>query len=562
MQILINHLGYDSRSSKRFVVKTAAKTGAFSLINARGEQAFAGTLTQVGAVDRWQDWRFSTGDFSEFTQPGQYRLVVRLDGETGESAAFEIRRHLLTEQCTSDMLCYFKSQRCSGKYDQTDRAIPFVGTRTDRVDVHGGWYDASGDVSKYLSHLSYANFMNPQQIPMVVWNLLQSGDFAAQSDSLRLRSLVERMREEALFGADFLVRMLDPAGYFYMTVFDKWTKDLAQREICAYATQKGVKSDEYQAAYRQGGGVAIAALARSSALGAAGDYAPETYLNAAETGFRHLEAHNRDYLNDGKENIIDDYCALLAAVELFSATGNQVYLARARQRKDALLARLAEDQTYSGWWRADDGARPYFHAAEAGLPVVALLRYREVEPDAQAQAAVLAAARRSLNFELAMTNEVANPFGYARQYVQDLSGGKRGAFFFPHHNESGYWWQGENARLGSLAAATFMAAPLFDAEFGARLNRYAMDQVNWILGLNPLDMCMLQGRGRNNPADYLDAFPNAPGGVCNGITAGCDDEHDLAFLPAQYANDMAQNWRWSEQWIPHAAWLLLALAAS
>ena len=47
------------------------------------------------------------------------------------------------------------------------------------MDVHGGWYDASGDVSKYLSHLSYANYLNPQQTPLAVWGLLEAADLEA-----------------------------------------------------------------------------------------------------------------------------------------------------------------------------------------------------------------------------------------------------------------------------------------------------------------------------------------------------------------------------------------------
>ena len=35
----------------------------------------------------------------------------------------------------------------------------------------------------------------------------------------------------ALFGADFLVRMQDAAGYFYMTVFDKWSKDIDRKSV-------------------------------------------------------------------------------------------------------------------------------------------------------------------------------------------------------------------------------------------------------------------------------------------------------------------------------------------
>jgi hypothetical protein len=47
--------------------------------------------------------------------------------------------------------------------------------------------------------------------------------------------------------------------------------------------------------------------------------------------------------------------------------------------------------------------------------------------------------------------------------------------------------------------------------------------------------------------------------VCNGITGGFEDEEDIAFNPAKQKDDMLQNWRWAEQWIPHGAWYLLAI---
>jgi hypothetical protein len=88
----------------------------------------------------------------------------------------------------------------------------------------------------------------------------------------------------------------------------------------------------------------------------------------------------------------------------------------------------------------------------------------------------------------------------------------------------------------------------------------ARDYVSWILGRNPFDVCMLQGYGRNNPP-YHPGFHNAPAGVCNGITSGIDDEEDIAFRPMPSALDKAHSWRWGEQWMPHAAWLLPALVA-
>ena len=114
------------------------------------------------------------------------------------------------------------------------------------------------------------------------------------------------------------------------------------------------------------------------------------------------------------------------------------------------------------------------------------------------------AVKRSLQFELATTHEVNNPFGYARQLVRMGNGQVRTAFFFPHDTEAAPWWQGEDARLASLAAAARMAAPLFadDAAFQSALQSYADDQLHWILGRNPFDSSMLMGSGHGN-APYM-----------------------------------------------------------
>ena len=92
-----------------------------------------------------------------------------------------------------------------------------------------------------------------------------------------------------------------------------------------------------------------------------------------------MQEHNCAYLDDGQENIIDDYCALLAAAELYAATGSPDYFEAAEIRAGNLMSRLSEDENGRGWWRADDkGEIPYFHAVEAGLPVLALIRFAEV----------------------------------------------------------------------------------------------------------------------------------------------------------------------------------------
>ncbi|HCG7140486.1 TPA: glycoside hydrolase family 9 protein [Vibrio parahaemolyticus] len=560
MLLLTNHIGYERLGPKKAIIQTEQprlSSYTAQLICATSEQTVATfAVEEQGKVANWHQGYFYLIDFSSFTDSGDYFLQV----EDSRSSYFTVGEHILLNQTLSDVIHYFKSQRCGGVFDQQDRQVPVLNAN-QTVDVHGGWYDASGDVSKYLSHLSYANYLNPQQTPMVVWNILKGLSLLEGSEDIAAFTRT-RLIEEALFGADFLVRMQNEKGFFYMTVFDKWSKDTAQREICAYETQLGHKFDDYQAGFRQGGGVAIAALAAASRLGVHGEYDQQKYRNAAENGYWHLKEHNTQYLNDGEENIIDEYCALLASVELFKATKETRYLEESRLWAQRLVARQMSDEQIQHFWSANqDGSRPYFHAAEAGLPVIALCEYLAIEDDSVQTESVKRIVNRACEFEIKISNKVTNPFGYPRQYVKGVNESKRDAFFVAHNNESGYWWQGENARLGSLATMAYLAQPhIASQEIQQQLSVFAQDALNWIVGLNPYDMCMLDGHGRNNP-DYLPqyGFFNAKGGVCNGITGGFEDEEDIAFNPPAQKDDMLQNWRWGEQWIPHGAWYLLAI---
>ncbi|EIK4808687.1 glycoside hydrolase family 9 protein [Vibrio parahaemolyticus] len=560
MLLLTNHIGYERLGPKKAIIQTEQphlSSYTAQLICATSEQTVATfAVEEQGKVANWHQGYFYLIDFSSFTDSGDYFLQV----EDSRSSYFTVGEHILLNQTLSDVIHYFKSQRCGGVFDQQDRQVPVLNAN-QTVDVHGGWYDASGDVSKYLSHLSYANYLNPQQTPMVVWNILKGLSLLEGSEDIAAFTRT-RLIEEALFGADFLVRMQNEKGFFYMTVFDKWSKDTAQREICAYETQLGHKFDDYQAGFRQGGGVAIAALAAASRLGVHGEYDQQKYRNAAENGYWHLKEHNTQYLNDGEENIIDEYCALLASVELFKATKETRYLEESRLWAQRLVARQMSDEQIQHFWSANqDGSRPYFHAAEAGLPGIALCEYLAIEDDSVQTESVKRVVNRACEFEIKISNKVTNPFGYPRQYVKGVNESKRDAFFVAHNNESGYWWQGENARLGSLATMAYLAQPhIASQEIQQQLSVFAQDVLNWIVGLNPYDMCMLDGHGRNNP-DYLPqyGFFNAKGGVCNGITGGFEDEEDIAFNPPAQKDDMLQNWRWGEQWIPHGAWYLLAI---
>ena len=217
-------------------------------------------------------------------EPGHFHIEVATGSPTA-SNKFYVGEKTLAKKTLAMVMDYFYTDRADkDPIVGWDQKVSVFGSSGVTRDVHGGWYDASGDVSKYLSHLSYANYLNPQQIPLTVWSLA----FAAERIPTLLASTSTKAKtaEEAAYGADFLVRMLDEQGFFYMTVFDNW--GMGSRYLCAFSGDDGKKSSNYQTAFREGGGMAIAGLARVAALRVNGDYTSEQYLEAAEKAYAHL----------------------------------------------------------------------------------------------------------------------------------------------------------------------------------------------------------------------------------------------------------------------------------
>ena len=252
MRVFLNHVGYEPDREKSFLVEPGdgVPLGRFCLVDATtGQVVHTGPLVPAGPVARWRDWSFWQGEFSSWTTPGTFWIdVPTVGGQALRSDSFNVSPGLYRRELLTDLLHYFKSQRCSHHWDRADGSAPLIGS-TERFDVHGGWYDASGDVSKYLSHLSYANYLNPQQTPLVVWSLLSASESLADMPSF----FRERLVDEACHGADFLVRMQHPSGAFFMTLFDQWNKDPESRVLCAYQTRQGTRTSAWQAGYRHGG---------------------------------------------------------------------------------------------------------------------------------------------------------------------------------------------------------------------------------------------------------------------------------------------------------------------
>lgn len=566
--VQLNQVALERRGPKLAIVEYAgdADEGSYTVLR-DGKQVRSGKLQALPSFTEWSPGkRYFSADFSDAELAGQYQVDVHIGRQHAQSATVPVRDNAVFATTGAQLLNYFQRSRHT---DDADRSVRIFQT-SRKVNVWGGWQDAGGDKGKYLSHLGYANYFNPQQASMAAWVLAygahaRKGLFAAQG-------LQKQVEDEAFWGADYLHRILDAEGYFYTTVFDQWGTPGAERMVTGYEGIAGTYTALYRSAFRAGGGMAIAALARASMLakqsGRHGEFDGAQYLADAERAYAHLRKFNPQYGADGKENIIDDYTALMALVELRNATGAQRYLDDARMRATSLIGRQQAD----GGFISDGGSRPYYHAAEAGLPVISLSAYVDIEPEQTRRERALQAIGSALKHELAMTQSVANPYGYARQRFQLTQDGKAAGeamegFFIPHRNETGYWWQGESARLASLSAAMVIGSRKLAANgaagYGLSADRagYAQDQLDWTLGRNPYGISMLYGFGEKNPPIVMESAGEMfVGGISNGITGapGSDRGAGISFAPGPDP----EQWRWVEQWIPHTTWMLFVVMAT
>ena len=694
--ILINEVGYEQSGPKRAIIQSsgAITDSKASLVNSQGTTQLEINLGPQTSVSGWSGRNFKIADFSNFQQKGTYKLRVG----TKESQPFKIGEKILQTETGTFQVDFFNKMRNT---DEGDRNLGIRGGSTH--NIYGGWWDATGDPGKHLSHLSYANYFNPQQIPLVVWSLLHANE-------LQPNTFGQATKDEAAWGADYLLRALSPAGYFYMSVFDSWGQ--GYREICAWSGEEGERSTAYQSAMREGGGVSIAALAKASKALISKDSSSAQYLAGAKRAYIHLKANPTKYQDDGIENIIDDYTGLLAATELYNATNEEQYLTDAKTRVESLLSRQSDEGWFYTVKKSGKNERPFYHAADEGLPVVALARYVEVCKPENKQA-IRNAIKKNLQWYAKITYERSNPFEYAKMYGTATGGTNPGSinlalggtatasrsegsyapnlaidgnpttrwssyqsgaendnqwiaidlgntykvnkvilnweaaygksyrievstngsswttvanitnntsasppkeysftsrdarfvrmygvergneyggfslyefeiygepseqqpstphnarFFLPQKNETGYWWQGENARIASLSAAFTIGAPLADPSgkyWADTLFGMASAQLDWILGKNPFAVTMMHGFGKTNYPNYpaTRGLANIKGGICNGITAKRGNENDLEWSPDGYDNEAWRAWRWIEQWLPHNAWYLIAISS-
>lgn len=193
--IIHSMTGYDADGKKVAVVSDdlRAKAGTFALVDTLGREVYTGKIRPVTTTLG----TFGEIDFSDFTTPGRYSIKAG-DATTPD---FGIGGAEIWDKSAWLLLNYIFGQRCGyhvngihGKC-HTDLFAVHDGVR---IPYSGGWHDA-GDLSQQTL-----------QTADVAHALLEAANKAEAAGSLVLAA---RLREEAMWGIDFVLRCRFGDGY-------------------------------------------------------------------------------------------------------------------------------------------------------------------------------------------------------------------------------------------------------------------------------------------------------------------------------------------------------------
>jgi hypothetical protein len=527
------------------------------LINKSGKIVFSGKLIYHGRVNKETqgDWgaRYWCGNFSSYNTRGEFKVRIIVGNEEHFSFPFRIGPNLVFEETILPAEHFFWYQRCGfavpGLHPEChmdDARIPDtlgIGHR----DATGGWHDA-GDFNKYAT-ISCRS----------VYALLT----AARGDSkynLQEKSRKEIL-DEGLWGAEWLLKMWHPGkgiiyqevwnGYNYFGTPDKQTDNLS--ENADYRPFRGEGPSAMTAA-------ALAAAARATGRREYQEAAEDLWLGAVKSKSIYPEdiwVKTSGGFPDHGENFAGRFVRrtsdlLLADLELEALTGEQRFVDNAQSCVESLVHELKP----GGLWPTDI----YSRTALQGVPPASLALYVHAHPGTRSSVIAKNALRLWIDGLIRLTN---NPFGlipWADGVFFNPDMGKyyfNGAFLNP--DMESYYFVGQNSQYLSNAWALYLAAHILREP---RASNIANRQLDWILGSNPFNLCMMEGRGSFNSPRYLHWAPdNDRGAVQGAIPNGfCRPKPDKD-CPWFDLYDARGSYNTLEPWEPHNAFFILAVSA-
>ncbi|NCC51138.1 MAG: hypothetical protein EOM20_07980 [Spartobacteria bacterium] len=530
-ELALSQVGFHPGDQKRAVLRMVSPRRfadpVFSVINAEDGRVVCAETFDAIDFDRWRGTYF-IGDFSEVTTPGRYRLSVEWGGQTLQSAPFEIGDKVLTRRVTPAVLSFLRCMQCGDKCHPNDPII-------------GGYHDTFFDIGNRMWSLVH--------IILGLSMVVESGEVGDLN-----QNRVDDAMDELLFALRFAFQVqLDNGGVGAAglghdvppgELVDTWAflpeEDTIPRVLDRQAAP-------HTTAFYLG------ALCRAYPL-LVDDYpvvAQETMAHIRRAA-NYILQNNRRFSTSYEQGAF-----IYAMTELYKLTGNRKWLkpvpahVRDLLKLQDLDASNKEIPVCGNFYCADyDRAFTYqYKFIEYNLAILlGLANVAEIfEPSSATRLHADYMLRVFLDCYMKPMASLT-PYGQMALGMEREGDGYRVAFFSPWDHP----WVGAhglNCDHFGYGLVAMRMGRLFDDLVCETL---ADNQMQWVLGQNPLRYCMVSRVGWNNPMVWSVMHGKGgpyDGGIPNGLVGDqCDFPQWMVIFSS------------GEYWLPHNA-LYLILSA-
>ncbi|MCC6798337.1 MAG: glycoside hydrolase family 9 protein [Candidatus Hydrogenedentes bacterium] len=534
-KLLLNQAGYGDNDPKRAVIatnflpqadikKSFAALAADGTVKLEGELRYEGRVLGAGGAD-WGFYYWSA-DFSELKQPGAHTLQATFGDVTATSHPFELAASRLFYATAKHCVDFFFVQRCGGDVPgwhkpchMDDAKLP-DGTHKD---LTGGWHSA-GDYNKLSWEYGDGGVM------YALATLIESDpEFCSRFN--RDEANYEDAMEEAQWGSAYLSKLQTDAGGFHKDIQQGPDRATWMNWAAPDVHTDNVRGTADDPVVLEGEGNSPLAIGGWAKLGALLDER-QTENDYLERAFKSWE-----YVATKDEG---NPLLLISTIDLFVVTKDGHFRDFARKSVETILAKSPAEGMLGGGY------------AESGdVPAAALAHFVIKMPSDSLKSKIKARLKSHID---AIVAEPNNAFGISQQKF-----GKEGYFFEP------------TSALGhnyEFLCRAWSAIKVYTVLKDKRALAYALDQMNFVLGSNPYDLCMMEGIGTVNPPRYHHRYikipgrelAKIPGAIPNGFVRdmiGNDRPgFDLSLGGREYPS-----YRTSEPWLVHNVFYLLAVTA-
>ncbi|WP_223869046.1 glycoside hydrolase family 9 protein [Paenibacillus sp. UASWS1643] len=474
--------------------------------------AYTGTLSLVAAYDELSGEKVFEANFSALNEPGQYYITV--DGVDQPSAIFKIgpdvydgllkdvQKFFYFQRANDDLLPQHADEFARTGLHKVDANLPLQSDPSQYKDVYGGWWDA-GDTGKYVtaaatavSDLLWAYESFPQQFTDGQLNIPESGN--------NIPDLIDEIK----FETEFFLKMQDErSGGFYSYII---REAAPERYIMDGTGEESIIPTAQTAA-------TVGALAHAYTVfkNVAGmeDYA-DTLLESAIRGWSYLEAHPEFIAQpDGPYNDDDDLNdRFYAASALYRATGEARY-------NDFVVANY---KAFESKFNTTD-----FSHGIGSMELIGFYHYLSGSTPSQ---------------------EVKDWFipKYKDWSSIVINTAMNQAVWHNSTNKGFYW--GANSNVAGVAVSLDIGNRII-GNYDERMLQVASGNLNYLLGVNPLQLSFITGHGENRVRtthhviymkDFIKEMPN-------GYMPGGPNNNGKYNFPAKAYNQATVDWESNEQ---------------